>query len=68
MESILLYILIFNIGVIAGFLAKERFTRYGGAIVMTVNEERILYSLELYDEVEKLEPGASVTFKVVSPE
>lgn len=66
MGSMLLYILIFGIGLFLGFLLRRK-VKYGGAIVVTKNEDRILYSLELYDEVEKLEPGTDVTFKVISP-
>lgn len=67
MGSMLLYILIFGIGLFLGFLLRRK-VKYGGAIVVTKSEDRILYSLELYDEVEKLEPGTDVTFKVISPE
>lgn len=64
------HILIFLIGAIVGALLRSWVIRrkYGGALVVTKEEDRTLYSLELYETVEDLENQRSVTFKVISPE
>lgn len=64
------YALVFLIGATVGALLRSWVIRrkYGGALVVTREEDRTLYSLELYETVEDLEHRRSITFKVIPPE
>ena len=73
MINLLLYLIaVFWIGTLVGFLIKAwlqgRLTNCSGVLVKTVEEGRILYSLELYEQIEELEANDTITFKVISSE
>ena len=60
------------VGLIVGFFLKawlqSRMSNYAGVLVKTVEDGRILYSLELHEHIEELEANDTITFKVVSSE
>ena len=66
------YILVFWAGSLVGFLLHvwwhSKKIHVAGELIKTVEEGRILYSLELHEAVEELEVHDTITFKVVSPE
>ena len=69
--GILIYILIFLLGIFVGFLIKRWLVRrasYSGTIYVTHDQEKTLYSLELADYPEKLEFKKEVVFKVDASE
>ena len=72
MSQWLIYFLIFWGGVQVGFLLhaflRYRFTQYSGIMYITHQDDKKLYSLELYETVEDLDNRTSITFKVASPE
>lgn len=72
MPQWLIYLLIFWAGVQVGVLLKAflhgRFKSYSGVMVVTHEDDKKLYSLELFEAVEDLDKRTEITFKVVSPE
>ena len=72
MSQWLIYFLIFWGGVQVGLLVyaflQHLFTNYSGVMHITHEDDKKLYSLELYETVEDLDNKTSITFKVVSPE
>ena len=72
MLEIAIYVLTFWAGIIVGVLFKgwlnSRFSDYSGQMVITEDEDRKLYSLELFEEVEDLDNRTEIRFKVVSPD
>lgn len=65
--EILWYVLIFWLGVWAGFLTRAllgRLRSYDGTIVVTHDRNRTLYSLELEDYPDKIEFKKEVILKV----
>lgn len=66
--NIILYILIFCLGLILGIVITKllgRRNNSSGNIVVTKSEGRTLYSLELNDDPGKIEFKKKVIFKVV---
>lgn len=65
-----IYILIFSIGLIVGVLLRSwipiKKIDYNGQLVRSEEDGRILYSLELDDDIEQLQPQDHFTLKVVS--
>jgi hypothetical protein len=70
--EILIWILIFWVGWILGFLAKAwlayRLGDYSGTIIVSKESGKTMYSLVLDDYPEKLEFRKVVVFKVEAPE
>ena len=68
----LIYIGVFWAGLLVGFLLRSwmrrRLINYAGVLVKTVEDGRILYSLELHEQIEELDNNDTITFKVVSAE
>ena len=66
------YILVFWVGALLGFLLHvwwhNKKIHVAGELIKTVEEDRILYSLELHEQIEELEAHDTITFKVVSSE
>lgn len=69
MEFLMMFV-IFNIGFLVGFLFKTwlRFRSYDGVILITDEENKRIYSLELDDYPEKIAFKKEVVFKVETPE
>lgn len=66
--NIIFYILTFCLALMLGFLIAKllgRRTESSGSIVITKNEGRTLYMLELDDNPEKIEFKKKIVFKVV---
>jgi hypothetical protein len=71
MLDIIIYLLIFYSGVAVGwflfrFISKVK--DYDGVIVITEGEDKLLYSLELYDDVAGIEDKSELIFKIKPPE
>jgi len=69
--EILLFVLVFLIGIFVGFLVKgylQYRAGYNGAILITEEADRKLYSLMLDDYPEKIEFKKEVVLKVVASE
>lgn len=69
--NILIYILIFCLGLLLGFLITKLLGRKDdliGNIVVAKSEGNTLYSLELNDDPGKIESKKKVVFKVVPDE
>jgi hypothetical protein len=68
MISLLIYLLILNLGILIGYGARvwmvRRFTDYTGTIHVSKNEEKTVYSLILDEYPEKLEFKKEVVFRV----
>ena len=71
MSGILWYILVFILGTWAGFIIRHWLqyrTSYDGKIVITHENHRTLYSLELEDYPDTIEFKKEVILKVDTPE
>jgi len=69
--GILLWILIYILGMLVGFLLKTflyRITSYTGVIHIYDGEEKTVYSLELNEYPEEIRFKKEVVFKVDAPE
>ena len=67
MMEILIYLVIFYVGVFFGFLLRALFgKKSSGTIYVTGNPEKTLYSLELNEYPEELRFKKEVVFKVDS--
>jgi hypothetical protein len=67
MVEILLIILAFNLGIFSGYICRVFIVRkagYSGIILVTEDEERKIFSLELNEDPEVLEDRDEVIFKV----
>lgn len=68
----IIYGLILWVGILIGVMLKAwlnyKFKHYSGALVVIEEEDKTVYSLELYESVEMLEISSDVTFKVIPPE
>lgn len=66
---ILFAILIFNFGILIGLLLKSWLAKekaYSGTIIVSKDEGKLIYSLELNDNPEKLQYNDEVLFKIDS--
>lgn len=69
--GILWYILVYCLGVLAGFLLRSWIAhreQYSGTIHITHSEEKTLYSLELEEYPESIEFKKQIVFKVDAAE
>jgi hypothetical protein len=66
--AIIIYIVIFYFGLMAGYILRsyvsKRFLDYTGTIVVTKKEEKTVYTLVLDDYPEKIEFQKQVVFRV----
>jgi len=66
--SIIIYIVIFYFGLMAGYILRsyvsKRFLDYTGTIVVTKKEEKTVYTLELDDYPERIMFQKQVVFRV----
>lgn len=66
--NILIWIIIFWIGATAGFLLRSwmtrKFVNYGGVIVVIEEDDKLIYSLELFVEPETIRTNDDILFKV----
>lgn len=62
---ILILLLVFNIGFVLGYWLKKRMPqRYDGIMLVTKDEDNVLYSLELAETPDELENRKEIVFKV----
>lgn len=70
--GIIWYGLVFWLGINVGFLVDRilvsKLKTYSGEMIVTEDENKKLYSLELYETIEDLDQRSEITFKVVSPD
>jgi hypothetical protein len=67
MGEFILCLVVFGVGVLAGYLARVSVannTGYDGTIKITKIENRTIFSLELEDDPEQLEYETKVIFRV----
>jgi hypothetical protein len=67
MGEFILCLIVFNVGVVAGYLVRVAVTNstgYDGTIKITKIEDRTIFSLELEDDPEQLEHETKVIFRV----
>lgn len=67
-----IYVGIFVLGMLVGYIVKNwlmsRHEIFSGAMVITEEDDKRLYSLELYEAVEDLDHRHEIRFKVIPPE
>lgn len=61
---VLIAIIAFNLGFVAGSWFKHRLISYAGTILVSKSEDKIVYSLELVGNPEELQFEDEVMFKV----
>lgn len=72
MHQWIIYGLILWFGILVGYAlhiwVRSRIETFSGAMVITEEDDKRLYSLELYEAVEDLDHRHEIRFKVIPPE